>query len=165
MQELDVQPLIDAGLFPSLVSVLYCLIISSISPSEHAISCSSGHPPSDNAVHSSRTSAVETKSLKSAGSSPAVSDNVILSPGLEAAEPVSVNEKPPVDSHEKQSIEEVGSFGVLEEPKLTVEDENVPSDLAEGVPLHEHLESKESDISVSVIDEVSMEEKRAQVYN
>lgn len=34
VQELDVQPLIDAGLFPSLVIVLYRLISSSILPNE-----------------------------------------------------------------------------------------------------------------------------------
>jgi len=175
VQELDVQPLIDAGLFPSLVSVLYRLISSSISPSEHAISCTSGHSPSDSATHPLRTSSVEVENLKSAGSSPTVNVNVVdtgikevsPSPGLEAAETVSVNEKPPLVSGEKQSNEEVASLGdnALEEPKLAGEDEEGTSNLVEGAPPDEHLVNKESDVSVTMTDEVSMEEIRAQVYN
>lgn len=175
MQELDVQPLIDAGLFPSLVSVLYRLISSSISPSEQAISCISGRPPTDGAIDKSITSTVETESPKSAGSSPAVNDKVVDAgikevsplPAIESAETISVIEKPPLDSGEKQSNEEVASSEdhVLEKPKLAGEDEDETCDLVEGAPLDEHLANKEAEVSESMSDEVSMEENRAQVYN
>lgn len=175
MQELDVQPLIDAGLFPSLISVLYRLISSSISPGKQAIACISGHSPIDSAIHPSRTSTVQAERPKSAGSCPAVNDKVFdagirevsPSPGLEAADTDSVIEKPPLDSGDKQSNEEVASLGdtVLEEPKLAGEDDDETSDLVEGAPLDEHLANKEAEVSVSMPDEVSMEDKRALVYN
>ena len=172
MQELDVQPLIDAGLFPSLVTVLCRLISSSISPSEQAISAHSGYCPPDNSLDASNTSVVEAERLDSASSSSAVASKVndtgtkevSSSPGLEAADTVPVTEKPPIDSEDWPGSDEgpLSGDSVLEEPKLSREEDEI-SDLVEGAHLDEDLANKDADVSVSMLDEVTMEEKRALV--
>ena len=169
LQELDVQPLIDAGLFPSLVYVLYCLISSTISPNEQTISVDNG-----GSIDSSNTSTVEDEGLEpgeaSSATNPKVADagteEVSALPGLNPGETVAVNERSPSDSSELQSKNvSLSSEGViLGEPSLAAVDEVETANVVEGTCLNEESANKEAEVSIGVLDEVPMEERRALVH-
>ncbi|KAG0572031.1 hypothetical protein KC19_VG063500 [Ceratodon purpureus] len=166
--ELDVQPLIDAGLFPSLVYVLYCLISSTISPNEQTISVDNG-----GSIDPSNTSTVEDEGLEpgeaSSATNPKVADagteEVSALPGLNPGETVAVNERSPSDSSELQSKNvSLSSEGViLGEPSLAAVDEVETATVVECTCLNEESANKEAEVSIGVLYEVPMEERRALV--
>ena len=180
MQELDVQPLIDAGLFPSLVIVLYRLISSSILPNEGTQtedSCileDSGKVSTQAEglfLESSESTDVTSGVVAPASTSLIAESTTDDSVKEDQAELVENNGAYPAEVHILSSDlntndqKDVGDDdSSLDQANLAKQEDESPANITTPSLDEQALPDKDSEISVSRMGGVSMEEKRAMVY-
>lgn len=179
MQELDVQPLIDAGLFPSLVIVLYRLISSSILPNEGTQtedSCILEDPEKVSTqaglfIESSESTDVTADVVAPASTSLIAESTTDDSVKEDQAELVENNGAYPAEVHilssdlNKNDQKDVGDDdSSLDQANLAKQEDESPADITTPSLDEQALPNKDSEISVSRMGGVSMEEKRAMVY-
>ena len=180
MQELDVQPLIDAGLFPSLVIVLYRLISSSILPNEGTQtedSCILEDPEKVSTqaeglfIESSESTDVTADVVAPASTSLIAESTADDSVKEDQAEFVENNGAYPAEVHilssdlNKNDQKDVGDDdSSLDQANLAKQEDESPADITTPSLDEQALPDKDSEISVSRMGGVSMEEKRAMVY-
>lgn len=180
MQELDVQPLIDAGLFPSLVIVLYRLISSSILPNE-------GTQTEDSCILDDS----EKVSTQAEGHFLESSESTDLTAGDDAPASTSLIEESTTDDSVKEDhaelVENDGDYPAevqilssdlnkndqkdvgdddssLDQANLAKQEDESPANISTPFLDEQILPDKDSEVSVSRMGVVSMEEKRAMVY-
>lgn len=180
MQELDVQPLIDAGLFPSLVIVLYRLISSSILPNEGTQtedSCileDSGKVSTQAEglfLESSESTDVTAGVVAPASTSLIAESTTDDSVKEDQAELVENNGAYPAEVHilssdlNKNDQKDVGDDdSSLDQANPAKQEDESPANITTPSLDEQALPDKDSEISVSRMGGVSMEEKRAMVY-